>query len=296
MKKMRFIPIFIVSLSLVMGSTLISRPVSAAWVTFVVNSTGDEPDKNIYDTECLTNAGTCTFRAAIQQANYDAGPADTITFNITEGLLADKVIYIGSQLPTIMYPANIQGPNAGGGAIILDGKGTTSHGLVISGDSSTVSNIKIRNFDIIGIYINEGNNVTVSDCVIGSTTGSSMFPGNGAKGIAVYRSSGVSILDNLISGNGGKPGTGGEGISIQEGGSNIIQGNLIGTDITGSIARPNIGPGINIANSDNNLIGGTSPDDRNLISGNGGNGILISTYSAGNIIKGNYIGTNLAGT
>jgi uncharacterized repeat protein (TIGR01451 family) len=84
-------------------------------------------------------------------------------------------------------------------------------------------------------------------------------------------------------------------ILLQIGGSNIIQGNFIGTDPTGTIARGNNGVAIYV-DSANNLIGGTAPAARNLISGNIGNALVIDNLSAGNLVQGNYIGTNASGT
>jgi hypothetical protein len=52
-----------------------------------------------------------------------------------------------------------------------------------------------------------------------------------------------------------------------------------------------------INGSANNMVGGTTPANRNLISGNTGTGILIeSAGSAGNVVAGNYIGTDITGT
>jgi hypothetical protein len=52
-----------------------------------------------------------------------------------------------------------------------------------------------------------------------------------------------------------------------------------------------------IDGGNNNTIGGTSPDDRNLISGNGFLGIEISSNSTGdNVVQGNLIGTQKNGT
>ena len=56
----------------------------------------------------------------------------------------------------------------------------------------------------------------------------------------------------------------------------------------------NNGNGIYILGS-NNIIGGASVGAGNLISGNGENGILI-TGPGGNVIEGNYVGTNVAGS
>ena len=76
-------------------------------------------------------------------------------------------------------------------------------------------------------------------------------------------------------------------------GGNVVQGNFIGTDPTGTIGRGN-GRGVFLFSSPNNRIGGTTPAARNLISGNTNAG--IDTFmSSGNIIEGNYFGTTKSG-
>src|SRR5262249_20650062 len=65
--------------------------------------------------------------------------------------------------------------------------------------------------------------------------------------------------------------------------------------------------GVRVATGANNLIGGTTPAARNIISGNGsgqfqGNVVVNSIFGSddpapsGTLIRGNYIGTNAAGT
>jgi hypothetical protein len=77
------------------------------------------------------------------------------------------------------------------------------------------------------------------------------------------------------------------------GDNNTIQGNFIGTDPTGTIDEGN-SVGISITSgADGNLIGGTTPGARNIISGNHVNGITLS--GASNTIQGNYIGTDVTG-
>ena len=61
---------------------------------------------------------------------------------------------------------------------------------------------------------------------------------------------------------------GGAGIVIQGAGGNVLERNFIGTDITGTLARPNRSDAVFIDNSPNNRIGGTTLDARNLLSGN----------------------------
>jgi len=76
---------------------------------------------------------------------------------------------------------------------------------------------------------------------------------------------------------------------------NQILGNYIGTDKNGSTAKPNLGPGIYLTNATANVIGGLSADERNLISGNTADGIIIEA-GCSNVVQGNFIGTDVAGT
>ncbi|MBV7332552.1 hypothetical protein KFU94_30855 [Chloroflexi bacterium TSY] len=98
---------------------------------------------------------------------------------------------------------------------------------------------------------------------------------------------------NLISGNGE------HGIQIQLTGAtgNQIQGNYIGTDVTGTQSLGNQINGILIGfGASDNVIGGESMEARNVVSGNGGDGIhLQERNTTGNRILGNYIGTDVQG-
>ena len=76
-------------------------------------------------------------------------------------------------------------------------------------------------------------------------------------------------------------------------GNNLVEGNYIGTDVTGTLARPNRTDGIWI-NSPGNIIGGSSTAARNVVSGNGWRGVMVNT-AAGTVIQGNYIGVNASG-
>ncbi len=90
------------------------------------------------------------------------------------------------------------------------------------------------------------------------------------------------------------------GLVLSGGGDDVVTGNFIGTDVTGELAAPNTN-GI-YAYSPGNTIGGTSPYDRNIISGNNPTPFIrpgtagIGLGSAGNLIQGNYIGTDKSGT
>jgi len=89
---------------------------------------------------------------------------------------------------------------------------------------------------------------------------------------------------------------GNAGIYLDGTGNNTIQCNFIGTDATGEIDRGNI-TGIWVNNTGNNIIGGTTPGQGNLVTANFSDGLwIVGPNANGNIVQGNYIGTNATGT
>ena len=76
----------------------------------------------------------------------------------------------------------------------------------------------------------------------------------------------------------------------------LIQGNSIGTDVTGTVALG--GGGITLSGGFGGIsgtqIGGTSAGERNLISGNDTDGITVDG-TTGTVIEGNFIGTDISG-
>jgi len=101
---------------------------------------------------------------------------------------------------------------------------------------------------------------------------------------------------NLISGNSGA------GIVIQSTGttSNTVLGNFIGTNVTGSAPLSNTWGIVISFSAQNNIIGGTTPGARNVISGNGETGVQLQgdvqgVGTSGNSVLGNYIGTDPTG-
>jgi hypothetical protein len=100
---------------------------------------------------------------------------------------------------------------------------------------------------------------------------------------------------NVISGNRV------DGVFITEGSEETtLQGNYLGTNAAGTLAVPNGRHGVEIFQSEGNRIGGPAAGAGNVISGNGGNGILIGAFGfdfiQGNLILGNLIGTRAAGS
>lgn len=92
----------------------------------------------------------------------------------------------------------------------------------------------------------------------------------------------------------------GNGIQLIFANNNSITGNFIGLNALGNAAEPNQLDGIRItAGAKTNTIGGTNPAARNLVSGNNLDGIHITSsffFTSDNLIEGNFVGTNAAGT
>src|SRR5262249_54775949 len=75
-----------------------------------------------------------------------------------------------------------------------------------------------------------------------------------------------------------------------------VIGNYIGTNAAGSAAIPNASSGISITDGTTNNIGGTLAGSGNVISGNTGPGITLGSGADSNLVQGNFIGTNAAGS
>lgn len=182
--------------------------------------------------------------------------------------------------------------NAGNGVVI--GGTVSGAGNLISGNRA---GIEFRNTATLGNLI-QGNK-------IGTDVTGTQDLGNDAYGVLLHFSSrNITIggtaagAGNLISGNNT------EGIVVLADtaigpDNNVIQGNRIGTDITGTIDLGNSGEGIAVMGSSGTInsttIGGLVPAARNLISGNNSNGIYLGGNAIGTVVQGNYIGTKADG-
>jgi hypothetical protein len=124
-------------------------------------------------------------------------------------------------------------------------------------------------------------------------------------GLATGDSAGIGVSDasantiggtaagagNVISGNNGA----GIYMIVATASSNVVQGNFIGTDRSGTVAVGNYWEGIYLQQAATNQIGGSAGGAGNLISGNNAQGIFL-TNASWNVIQGNSIGTKVDGT
>ena len=193
---------------------------------------------------------------------------------------------------------NVAIGNVGAG-ICLDGGST---GNTIGGSATEAPNVISGNS--IGVAVRDGSHGnTIRANMIGTNLAGNAALGNGIVGVFIADSPMNTVGPmNLISGNGAT--TQGAGVWIDGPGSsgNKVVGNLIGTDLAGKKAIPNKVIGVLIDNASGNMVGGLTMEDRNVISGNTFIGVMIATDphngpgASGNLVIGNYIGTNVGGT
>ncbi len=216
-----------------------------------------------------SDGGAGSLRAAITQVNADTQPGiDTIDFAIGTGVQGIAPL---SALPTITHSVVIDGTSQPGFAgKPLIGISGANLGLVTGILSIAASNCTVEGLNIGYFRWGNGVDVTGSFNTIGGTT-----PGAG----------------NVISNNGHA------GVFIHSGTGNVLEGNFIGTSAAGVIyaglSQFANGMGVEI-DGNSNIVGGTTPGARNLISGNADNGLTLK--GSGNLVEGNFIGTDITGT
>jgi hypothetical protein len=259
-------------------------------------------DRQLLSTFLLNNTNdsvTLSLRQAILNANSNPW-SDTIAFDVNGGGV--QTISPTSALPKITDPVIIDGNTqpqfAGMPLIVLNGTlaGTHASGLTMSAGSSTVRGLVINNFAGIGVLLQTKGGNVIEGNYIGTDPTGTMGQGNG---IGIDLASGTNQiggtsagLGNVISGNTGN------GVTIFGTGAagNVIEGNLIGTDLTGTIALGNGGSGVVIVGP-GNTIGGTLAGAGNVISGNKAVGVMIiGSGTTSNLVQGNFIGTDSTGT
>ena len=261
--------------------------------------------------DTVANDGFCSLREAIIAANTNtasgalagecaAGQAgqDTIQFSIGSG--TPSIAVTGSPLPTITEPVQIPGNTGGATRIELNGAGAGANadGLSITAGNSLIRNLVINRFSGNGIRIRSAGGNIIAGCYIGVNVTGSAALGNQGTGIVIEEAPGNLIggtsagARNVVSAN-----FLGIVLVSPNAKGNRIEGNYVGTDVTGTVALGNVHSGISVNNAPGNLIGGAAAGAGNLISGNNVHGVDIGggAGSTGNRIEGNLIGTDVSG-
>jgi hypothetical protein len=169
----------------------------------------------------------------------------------------------------------------------LGGRSVADEGNLISGVGND------------GVKIEDASSNVVAGDKIGTDVSGVVALGNGFNGVECYGGSHNTIggtsagAGDVISGNVGS------GVQLDDGAdNNLVAADEIGTDATGSVSLPNQEDGVDIVfSSTDNTIGGTTARAGNLITNNGGPGVVvgmdaISDPSTGNQITANRIFAN----
>ncbi len=190
---------------------------------------------------------------------------------------------------------NLIGTDASGGNALAGAQtgveidSSSSMDITIGGTTAASRNVISGNGGY-GVRLNNGSNLVVSGNFIGTdATGAGPVP-NVNYGILV-EANGSTIggpapgAGNVISGNAI------HGIEISSATGVTVQGNLIGTDSTGTFALGNQNRGVYVLAS-NATIGGTGPGEGNTVAHSGAGGIVVQGSVSGNAIRGNSIYAN----
>lgn len=280
------------------GYLEIQGEIPKSLATFIVTNTDD--------------SGPGSLRQAILDANGTPG-TETIAFNLAGN--PPFSIRPPKALPTISAPLFIDGTTQPGfvdrAVIELDGSTGTSTtkapvGIRITAGNSLVRGLAISRFGRGAdsstsaqiVLTGRGSNV-VERCLLGcNLDGLAEFTDGRERGFQT----GIRVLNstgNLIGGT--RPGAGnlisgnvGHGVVIEGGRSNVVAGNLIGSDPSGTVGVPNESFGVFLTSgTSRNVIGGDQVDSRNLISGNV-EGVVIDDSSQNRVV-GNIIGPDRTG-
>jgi hypothetical protein len=183
---------------------------------------------------------------------------------------------------------DITGANALGNAVGIDlGSSQNLVGGTAAGAGNVISGNQGDGLDVVGGYN------TIQGNLIGTDVSGTLPLGNGGNGIRLYEEGNYNTVGGETPGAGNViANNGGDGINTELG-YTLIQGNLIGTDVTGTVPMGNGGNGIVLRTSGtsaggHDTVGGTDPGASNVIAFSGRDGVLVDGVSR-NAILGNSI-------
>ncbi|MET0623999.1 MAG: CSLREA domain-containing protein [Pyrinomonadaceae bacterium] len=250
----------------------------------------------------IVGGATATARNVITGGS--AATADGVDIQ-SEG--SDNNVVAGNYIGT-----DINGTGVNGGAADF---GAGGDGVRISGgpDNNTVGGNAATPGGAPGNLI-AGNGSDGVEMTGGSTTGNAVhgnLVGTQANGATAYANGANGVLvgaaTNAVGGSTATPGTGLGNVISGNGANGVgitadsvnVNGNLIGLRPGGTAALGNGTNGVHLNTARLCNVGGATADLRNVISGNGSNGVLVNEGSAGpldnNTVAGNYVGTDITG-
>ncbi len=156
---------------------------------------------------------------------------------------------------------------------------------------------------IVGVYVlgvGTSNNVILGDFIGTNAAGTAAVP-NAINGVDIVSGATADTVGgttagarDVISGNMFN----GVVLAFSGTSDNVVEGDFIGTEVTGTKALPNGQSGVQIVDGATcNTVGGTAAAAIDLISGNAGAGVFIFAQgTSDNVVEGDLVGTSAAGT
>jgi len=261
-----------------------------------------------------------------------ASASDLIHFTTAFPASTGATIALTGDLP--LLSAGMDVVSGIGAGVIIQGNypGQNTTCIPIVSDTNVIEGLDIRNCAYAVAVIGDNNRIGGSlipgqrNFISGSEIGIAIGPSNPSSGNSVignvlgFRRDGSFALNSLnsvgiridLGGTSNSIGGSGPGegniVSLSTAGgiqvfndNNVIKGNKIGMDPTGSFVLSNPGHGIEIASTaDDNIIGGTAAGEGNIIAGSGQYGVNLAGgfdlgFNLRNTIRGNSIHSNQAG-
>lgn len=238
-------------------------------------------------------------------ADYTVGGTTAGAGNLISG---NNQVALSVEGGTALIQGNRFGTTADGTQPIANGGNaidvTSGQAVTIGGTTPAARNVISASSIGIRIGYTAGTNSLIQGNFIGTNAAGTGALPNLGDGVLIAGAQSITIGGITAGGGNLTSGNGGYGIVIGGGINNVpsqavtVQGNLVGTDVNGVVAIPNTAGGVSLSTGLGTLIGGTTAEARNVISGNSGSGISLGggAVSDPNRVEGNYIGLNRFGT
>lgn len=274
----------------ILGATATGNQVKGNFIGTDVNGTADVGN-SLIGVEIIGSSGNTVGGTTAAERNIISGNTqDGVSINTGP---ASNNLVIGNFIGTDVNGTAALGNSFSG--VRINGCSNNTVGGTTAGTGNLLSGNAGDGVAILGAAAT-GNQVIGN--FIGTDVNGTADVGNLLNGVEIIGSSGNTVggttagARNIISGNTQ------DGVSINTApaANNLVIGNFIGTTLTGTTALGNSFSGVRINGCANNTIGGMTAGERNLLSGNAGDGVVVLGTATGNQILGNYIGTTVTGT
>lgn len=224
---------------------------------FTVSSTADEADISPGLAGCLTAAGKCTLRAAIEESNLASASVNEIGFDgsVFSGQAAGT-IDLGGGLPPITEPVRIEGGHCQtesgviGPCVTINGT-NSSAALTVESDETAIKSLHILNASI-GIKVASGGEdfELLGNWFGGGPLSGPMLGGDGT-GILIGPGSGGGVVGGKGSTDGNLFLSGGTGIEIHGASHVKVLGNLFGFKPNGTVSETPYGVDVQVTSAPN---------------------------------------------